>query len=341
MSGQYYEKPSHLIAAGVALSVVDIIAVGCRFWLRQQHKLPLKLDDWLMVPATLMTVGIGIVMVYGVSQEALAYEIKVPPNYTGNIFELTTEQIALASKLEYAFSIMLTLALGCIKASILFFYLRIFSVHKGKVHVFLVGFITLIALWTIAFFFIMIFGCKLDSKALWGSTLDLMAQCTKTLGSVIAFCVTDFATDVLVIFVPIPLIWRLKLSTSKKIATSIVFLLAGVTIAASLTRLIITARAVGMRFATGSNEIRIITLYLYWGMVECGIGVLAACLPTLSSLLRGLSWSLIVAKTKSLLTPLCSRSEFANMEEHSIHTSSSADIQHKRDNSISSTMSSS
>lgn len=48
----YYETPSHNIAAGIILPVVDIIAVGLRFWVRTKQKQALKADDWLLVPAT-------------------------------------------------------------------------------------------------------------------------------------------------------------------------------------------------------------------------------------------------------------------------------------------------
>lgn len=47
----YYQSPGHVIAAGVVLSVVDIIAVVARLWVRKRQKQGLKADDWLMIPA--------------------------------------------------------------------------------------------------------------------------------------------------------------------------------------------------------------------------------------------------------------------------------------------------
>lgn len=49
---KYYDTAPHVIAASVALPVVDIIAVALKFRTRQFQKQPLKADDWLLVPAT-------------------------------------------------------------------------------------------------------------------------------------------------------------------------------------------------------------------------------------------------------------------------------------------------
>lgn len=48
----YYMRPEQMVAAAVALSIVDVIAVAFRFWARKMQKLPPKADDWLMIPAT-------------------------------------------------------------------------------------------------------------------------------------------------------------------------------------------------------------------------------------------------------------------------------------------------
>ncbi|KAI0107680.1 plasma membrane protein Pth11-like protein [Hypoxylon sp. NC0597] len=339
MSQHYYQRPGHVIAAGVGLPVADIVVVGLRFWLRKRQKLPLKPDDWLMVPATLMTLGVGICLVYGVSQEALAYPTKVPAESADHAFEIATDQIALASKIEYAFTLLYVLALGPIKASFLFFYLRIFSTGKGRVRFVLIGLVILVALWTIAWLFESIFDCNLNFWAIWGAVDDMRTECVNTLGADLALCITDFIMDVFIIIVPIPLIWRLKLSTGRKIATSCIFLLGAVSIAASLTRLIVTAQVIAVGFAPGADDILVITLYLYWGMVECGVGVLAACIPTLTSLFRGLTWESVIATTRSFLGSDSSRASFTNLGSASVpeHTL----VAHQYDKYTTSTRSSS
>jgi len=49
---EYYQTPGHVFAAGLALSILSVLAVSLRFWTRKKQSQPLKMDDWLMLPAT-------------------------------------------------------------------------------------------------------------------------------------------------------------------------------------------------------------------------------------------------------------------------------------------------
>lgn len=48
----YWQTPGHVVAAGIGLSFLDIVAVAMRFAARKSQRQPLKADDWLLVPAT-------------------------------------------------------------------------------------------------------------------------------------------------------------------------------------------------------------------------------------------------------------------------------------------------
>ncbi|KAI1501576.1 hypothetical protein F5X99DRAFT_382350 [Biscogniauxia marginata] len=282
---KYYETSGHVITAGIALSILDIIVLTLRFWIRRNKNQGLKADDWLILLATISTVAIGISMVYGASQEALGYRTKIPSAFTGNSFDIMTDQLTMTSKIEFAFALLLPLTLGFVKASFLFFYMRIFVVDKkGLKNILLVGLIAFVSLWAIAFILATLFGCKLDVAAHWGSTHDLETKCVGSMQVVLVLCITDFLVDLVIICIPIPLVWRLNLSMRNKIAICAVFLLGSVTVAASLTRLIVEARAVAIGFAPGSDSVLVITEYIYWGFVECAAAILAACLPTLQAL---------------------------------------------------------
>jgi hypothetical protein len=96
---------------------------------------------------------------------------------------------------------------GCIKASFLFFYLRIFSTNrKSRTHTLLVGLIIMIAIWTLGFFFAMVFQCRLDFGAITGTLVDVMTRCVDTLKLSYSFAISDFITDIIVIVIPIPLV---------------------------------------------------------------------------------------------------------------------------------------
>ncbi|KAI0206736.1 hypothetical protein F4808DRAFT_405147 [Astrocystis sublimbata] len=299
----YYETPGHIIAASVVLSVLDIVVVALRFWSRSSRNQGVKTDDWLIIPAVISTIAIGISMIYGTTQHALGYRTKLPDGFEGDPFDIVTYQLTTTSKIEFAYAILLPLTLGCVKSSFCFFYMRIFGVNKrSKTNILLIGIVVFVAVWAVAFSLASLFGCKLDIAAHWGSTNELASKCTGSMLVVLALCITDFAADLAIILIPIPLVWRLNLSTRDKAGISAVFLLGSVTLAASLARLIIEGRAVNIGFAPGSDSILVITEYLYWGFVECTVAILAACLPTLHGLMSHhnlLSWPKQLLKSRS------------------------------------------
>ncbi|KAI0503108.1 hypothetical protein F5B22DRAFT_630641 [Xylaria bambusicola] len=297
----YYETSGHVIAAAVVLSVLDIVAVVLRFAARRSQHQALKIDDWLILPATISTVGIGVSMVYGTTQQALGYRTHIPADFAGDPFDVTTYQLATTSKVEFGYSVLLPLTLGLVKSSFLFFYMRIFVAEKkSPINILLVGLIVFVTIWALAFSLATVFGCKLDVEAHWGSTHDLETKCMGSMTVVLLLCITDFAADLAIIIIPIPLVWRLNLSTQNKVAISAVFLLGSVTVAASLARLIVEGRAVNIGFAPGSDSILVITEYIYWGFVELAVAIVAACLPTLHGFLGKYSFLELPKRFKSL-----------------------------------------
>ncbi|KAF2864799.1 hypothetical protein BDV95DRAFT_632637 [Massariosphaeria phaeospora] len=97
MAPVYFETGKHLIAASLALAVVDVIAVASKFWVRLSFKQPLMADDWLLVPATALSIGIGGMLTYGASEGALGGSINVPPGAAGRA-ELEMAQLTLGRK---------------------------------------------------------------------------------------------------------------------------------------------------------------------------------------------------------------------------------------------------
>jgi hypothetical protein len=287
----YFQTPGHVAAAASVLPLIDIIAVSARFWIRRRHKQSLSADDWFMVPALLFTLTIAALILYGVAHESLAVTTKFPPGFAGNPVALDSDQIRVMNKIQFTFTILIPLALGCTKASFICFYLRIFSVNKrSTTHYVLVGVLSFVILWMTTFFFTELFQCRFNFWAVNGSALSLITHCPDTSLIDISICSSDAATDILVIALPIPLIWRLNMSRSKKIAICGVFLLGAVTLVASLLRLAETVRLATVGFSPDEDGVLVVTSFLYWGIVECSVAVFAACLPTLHIMFRGWSW---------------------------------------------------
>ncbi|KAH7324817.1 plasma membrane protein Pth11-like protein [Stachybotrys elegans] len=300
----YYQTPGHALAASIVLSVLDIAAVAARLYTRQKQKQKIKADDWLMLPALLFTVGIGVTLIYGVAVESFGVPTKIPEDFSGDpreILALASPQLKTMNTLQWTFAAVIPLAIGCTKASFVCFYLRIFSVNKRScTHYLLVGMLVFVIIWTLAFFFSELFQCGLNFWAVNSSVLDLATQCPHTQILDIAVCSSDVAADLVIFAIPIPLVWRLNLSTPKKLAVCAVFLLGGVTIIASLLRLFMMVRLYSIGFDANEDGVLVTTGYLYWGMVECGIAVIAACLPSLQFMTRTWSWKAFTSSFRSL-----------------------------------------
>ncbi|KAI2601838.1 hypothetical protein GGR54DRAFT_580533 [Hypoxylon sp. NC1633] len=327
----YYMRPGHVLAAAMGFSVVSIIAVALRFWARKIQRQPPKADDWLMIPATLLTIGLAVSQVYGVSQKALGYRTVRPPGFEGSLYELATPQLAIESQIEWAFWLIFPLALACIKASFLFFYKRVFAVQKSNLlNRLLTTFIVLVAMWAIAFFFAGLFQCGENFSLIWGSQMELLARCYSTRKLILTLCITDFITDVFIMLIPVPLVLRLQLPTSKKVAVCTMFLLGGGTVVASLVRFVLMGGSFIGSINITDDKILGVTACMYWGVVECGLGVLAACLPTIQFLFKKFVWEPAVNTTKSMFSSRSSDSIIPHKDV--IHVNQSFGIEYAKAN---------
>ncbi|KAI8960082.1 hypothetical protein F5Y11DRAFT_280565 [Daldinia sp. FL1419] len=240
-----------------------------------------------MVPATLITIGIAISQLYGVSQKALGYRTVIPDGFEGDISDLVTPQLSLKSRLEWVFFLMLPIATGCMKASFLFLYMRLLTTSQNNIiRWFLKNFVIFTMIWTAAFFFVILFECGHNFWAIWNSQAEFQAHCSSSAKSILALCITDFVTNVCIICVPIPLVLRLQLSRRKKLAVCLLFLLGGGTLVSSIVRFVLMTGSVLGSINITNDSILGTTACLYWGMVECGLGVLTSCLPTLQILFK-------------------------------------------------------
>ncbi|KAI1849070.1 hypothetical protein JX266_005031 [Neoarthrinium moseri] len=215
----YWTTPSHVIAAGIGLSVLDIAFVSLRFAARKKQRQPLKADDWLLVPAT-------------------PTPLRCPQKRT---------EMGSSSRPSKSAS-----------------------------------------------------KAKLNFWALWTSPIAILEHCVSDTPINFALTITDVVTDVIILITPIPLVWRLKLTSVRKLAVTAVFLLGAVTVLASIVRLAMTTKILQVGFDPNVDAILLVTSFIYWGMAESGIAVFVACLPTLWILFKGWSWNHLVRVARSI-----------------------------------------
>jgi len=107
---------------------------------------------------------------------------------------------------------MAPVALALVKLSVLCFYRRLFVVDKqnrfDRRNLFFSFAISIITLWGGAVFFATLFACKFTWGALWGEIKPTPGLCLDGFQLGWAFALSDFITDVLVLFIPIPFVSR-------------------------------------------------------------------------------------------------------------------------------------
>ncbi|ORY19203.1 hypothetical protein BCR34DRAFT_582383 [Clohesyomyces aquaticus] len=292
-------SPAAILGSIIPLLLLAIIAVILRFYTRRRLRQPLAVDDWLTLPALVLIFGLTFIMFYGIGTKTLAYPIAEDDDY------LNGHIVVTARRLEYSFLPIFATTNGLVKLSVISFYRRIFTVDKSwrnaRSAFFLVAMV-LVGMWATAYTFAFMLPCMPDIQVYFVDPENWATKCVNTLMLGYSYAISDFITDILVILIPIPFIWRLHLSTSRKLAVLAVFSLGLVASAASLIRLIWIVWAQHMGFSDSTDEELMLTEELYWCLVEITLGLLASCLPTLRGLVKTKSVDSVVRSLRSMLS---------------------------------------
>jgi hypothetical protein len=305
-----------IIAAVVIMCTFDVIVVALRFYVRRKLRTTLKCDDWLALSALIMILGLTAVLMIGVEEHAIGYST---PGFKEHGFvplETANEKIKMSLKVQHILVTVVIAAYGMIKLSIILYYKRIFVVDKGnwrdKRNAFLNFLFIVILLWAIAFCFAQFFSCKGNISNAWNTTKSLATKCINTRKQAFAFATSDFITDVIILVVPIPMIWKLRLPTGRKVAITAVFLIGLFATIISFLRMLWVHWAVRNPFNQHSDSMRRRSTHLFWYYTEATIGLFTACLPSLSGFTRIDGFTSTLHTMRSKLTIPSRRSSSAS-----------------------------
>lgn len=112
---------------------------------------------------------------------------------------------------------------GCLKLSVLFLFRRIFLGKTFSITSIIVT--VIVSLWAVSFFFATLFQCGKRPSYLWESPKALAQHCGDYKYIQLGHATSDVATDLLVLGIPIPIIWKLHMSAQQRIGLLFVFLL--------------------------------------------------------------------------------------------------------------------
>ncbi|KAI0157122.1 hypothetical protein GGR52DRAFT_190861 [Hypoxylon sp. FL1284] len=286
---------SGVYAVAIILILASAAAIALRYKARRIRAAPWKADDWLVSSAMLFTWGLGIILIHGASQGTLGTHTAINPKTGAVIVSPHDNQVSMYSAIS---QLLTVIALGTLKFGVVMFYRRIFI--RDWYRKLSIAVLVIIALWTVAFFFATLFQCNGGNLNLrWKSAETFKYSCYRYKGIQLAHCVTDVATDLVVLAMPVNEVWKLRMTVRQKLVTSLIFLIGFLSTAAGTARLVIFSED-SLETTVGARDVRGVgTNVLVWGYVEVGVGVVAACLPTLKPIFDNRSLDSIVASVRS------------------------------------------
>ncbi|CAG8950862.1 hypothetical protein HYFRA_00003079 [Hymenoscyphus fraxineus] len=292
-----YATPGHLLAAGIVFPIVGILTVVLRFYVRVEKRQKMGWDDWFIIPALVRHV------LRCVKKHAFGYPTP-PPEPGEHRMTAINPELQIVQQIEFAITILIVLAYGFIKLSILFFYRRLFVTERkgGILNTLAWILVAIIIAWMLTFIFLTIWGCGTHYTANWGSLQDLITYCSNGLQREEALYVSEFVTNILLVALPIPTVWRLHMHWKKKLAVTGVLLLAFMALIASIIRLAIVLQVTTTSYHVVTDENLTIATIYYWSMIEAGLALIACSLPSLKPLVSEVGLQSAINSVRSALS---------------------------------------
>lgn len=257
-----------LVAVAAMFIVLDIICVTLRIFARHLSKARPGPDDYLVVPSLIFCVAvcaicITMVEIGGVGRHAAA-------------FESDPSVLVRYVKLEVAFIYIYLFAVTVPKLAILSLYLRIFPEKPYRSACYVLSGVLVASL--MANITAVSVAC-IPLKALWDPPSQ-GAHCINQNAFFRYSTLPNIITDLCMLILPLPVIWRMSLSTRDKLVLSLTFCTGSIGIIASILRFAAFVQTNDTTDPTWSSVKLAIS-----GITESGVYLIASCLPTYRTIL--------------------------------------------------------
>ncbi|OTA99639.1 hypothetical protein M426DRAFT_253773 [Hypoxylon sp. CI-4A] len=232
-----------------------------------------KWDDWIMLAAQANFTVSCVLILLGVS-DGLGRHNKSLDQYH-EIEALKYQALATAT---YVLNMWL------IKLSIGIFLLRLAS--QKRYRYILYGSIFVVTIWSIVLFFWNIFQCS-PVPAQWDYTIladDPTSRCVSAeeiVNAAYALSVMSILSDWMYALLPIPMLWKVKMTTQAKMTVVVVLGLGVFASIATLVRLKFLADLIDL-----ADILHAGTDAMVWTLIEPGVAIVASSLVTIRPLLR-------------------------------------------------------
>ncbi|KAK0703001.1 hypothetical protein B0T26DRAFT_488089 [Lasiosphaeria miniovina] len=287
--------PSIVLPIYGVFAGVGVVLTCLRFWVRLSYapqpfpNCRLYLDDYFIVLGLVVVCACTGIQFYNGIEGGAGAAISAHSKDDEALVEL---------KVDFAMIVIEKIAFGAIKLSLLYLCRRIFG-FWDSFRRYNNALIVLIVAWTLSFFLADLLLCGPHPELEVGLDQQAAARgCGDKGALLIAFAATSVVTDLLVLVLPLPYIWRLPQRPAKKVMVCFVFLLGGISTLAGILRLVFLSVAYptgrlnfGYVSRPGDKGPYILQAFnpTFWVMVEMCLGVWAANLPALAPLVRGIN----------------------------------------------------
>ncbi|KAK4152193.1 hypothetical protein C8A00DRAFT_35104 [Chaetomidium leptoderma] len=250
----------HLIINCV-LTFITVTVVGLRIVARFMSGAGLWWDDYLILFA--LPQGIGMLIIQGMwAPMGIGYDVTE-----------TLPNLETILKMLVAYELIYSTAISTVKLSVMIFYLRVF-VNRG-LRLAVKAALTFVALWSTANILQVFLICRPFAK-----TYSLTAEgvCGDQVASFIAIGAFNIISDVIILTLPLPTVWALKMSTPSKLGITGVFLIGLIVSVVAILR-IVTLTQLELTNLTGT-----MIWADFWSTTEPNLAILCVSLPMLGSL---------------------------------------------------------
>ncbi|KAI1342941.1 hypothetical protein F5Y15DRAFT_412613 [Xylariaceae sp. FL0016] len=227
-------------------------------------------DDWAMTAAVAFTIPLMV--------------LSVPLSEAGlgrDIWNLSRGEVTRVLYLYFWDELVYFPATAFTKISILLFYLSIFKSSIRWIRPAAWSLIGLNVGYMVAFDLVSIFQCTPVPGAWlhWDGEYD--AVCRNINAQAWASAAINIVLDVTTLLLPMPALWKLSMSTAKKVQVMLMFGLGGFVTIVSILRLHTI-----LEFGSSANITQDYVAIGVWTTIEVPVGVICACLPSIRTLLK-------------------------------------------------------
>ncbi|RDW65716.1 putative integral membrane protein Pth11-like [Aspergillus mulundensis] len=255
-------------AVAVSLTLVASLAVALRLFTRARvQRVPWMADDWFILASLVPTYA------------SLACIIAGRSGLGRHVWAASIEDYIHINQIGFIYILVYFLTLPLIKLSILLFYRRLFAFWIPRA-LYLCIFLTIGQ--SVACIITSLCACRPPSHV-WRQWVEPQGgSCVidMNLFQLVTACI-NIGTDLLILALPVPLVWRLQMRPLQKGLVVGVFLLGSFVCVASAIRMWYMVRLGHNRDWTW-----LLGDAYVWTAVEPCIGIVCACLPALNPLVR-------------------------------------------------------